>query len=92
MDNFNEILKSLEQMKIEELSILYFKIKNIKNREKIKYEQHDRELGMLLGSIDSLILYGNNNKVHDSDSDSEIGSIKASDIQLLDNYSDEDEE
>lgn len=94
MDNFNEILKSLEKMKIEELSILYFKIKNIKFREKKKHEEQDRQFEMLLGSIDSLITYGNNNKVDDSDSDSdsEIGSIKASDIQLLDNFSDEDEE
>lgn len=92
MDNFNEILNSLEKMEKEELSILYFKIKNIKNREKRKYEQHDRELGMLLGSIDSLILYGNNNKADDSDSDSDNGSIKEGDIQLLETFSDEDEE
>lgn len=86
MDNFNEILKSLEKIEKDELSILYFKIKNIKQREKRKHEENDRQLGMLLCSIDSLISYGNKNKVDDSDDD----SIKAGDIQLLDEYSDEE--
>lgn len=89
MDNFNEILKSLEKMEKEELSILYFKIKNIKQREKIKHKENDRQLGILLCSIDSLISYGNKNKVDDSD-DSDNNSIKARDFQLLDEYSDEE--
>jgi hypothetical protein len=37
-------------------------------------------------------LYGNNNKADDSDSDSDKGSIKEGDIQLLETFSDEDEE
>jgi len=34
MDNFNEILKSLEKIEKDELSILYFKIKNVKQSRK----------------------------------------------------------
>jgi hypothetical protein len=90
MDNFDEILKSLKEMKMEELSVLYFKIKYIKFKEQTKHHKQNLQFDKLLCEIDSMISYDNHKPVIDSSetSDSET-SIKTGDIKLLDEYSDE---
>ena len=91
MDNFDEILNSLKEMKMEELSVLYFKIKYIKFKEQMKHHKQESHFDRLLCEIDSMISYDNHKPVidsSDSDSDSET-SLKDGDIKLLDEYSDE---
>ena len=97
MDNFDEILKSLKEMKMEELSVLYFKIKYIKFKEQMKHHKQEMQFDKLLCEIDSMISYDNYKPVIDSSdsetSDSETSdsetSLKHGDIKLLDEYSDE---
>lgn len=90
MDKFDEILKSLKKMKMEELSVLYFKIKFIKFKEQTKYHKQNLQFDKLLCEIDSMISYDNHKPVDDSSDSDDDTSLKPGDIQLLDEYSDEE--
>ena len=90
MDNFDEILNSLKNMKMEELSVLYFKIKFIKFKEQTKHHKQNTEFDRLLCEIDSMISYGNHKPVDDSSDSDDDTQLKHGDIQLLDEYSDEE--
>jgi hypothetical protein len=96
MDNFDEILNSLKKMKMEELSVLYFKIKYIKFKEQMKHHKQESQFDKLLCEIDSMISYDNHKPFNSSDSDNDSDSdsdsktsLKPNEIQLLDEFSEE---